>query len=105
MSPRPAARDAVCLPDHSPPVPRPSATLLSSPTAQSWGLVKPSWTPLHAAASSGHVTMCEFLCLHGADMTATDGDDLTPLDVASLNAEVEVVSLLTAKRDKDRPRK
>ena len=50
------------------------------------------------------MTMCEFLCLHGADMAAMDGDDLTPLDVASLNAEVDVVSLLTAKRDKDRPK-
>ena len=49
--------------------------------------------------------MCEFLLLHGADMAVTDEDDLTPLDVASLNAEVAVVSLLTAKRDKDRPKK
>ena len=40
-----------------------------------------TYTPLHAAASYGHIDILEFLVLHGGDVNIADEDGDTPLYV------------------------
>ncbi|KAK0500539.1 ankyrin repeat-containing domain protein, partial [Armillaria luteobubalina] len=40
-----------------------------------------TYTPMHAAASYGHIDILEFLLAHGGDINITDDDGETPLYV------------------------
>ncbi len=40
-----------------------------------------TYTPMHAAASYGHIHVLEFLLAHGGDVNITDDDGDTPLYV------------------------
>ncbi|KAK0450129.1 ankyrin repeat-containing domain protein [Armillaria borealis] len=40
-----------------------------------------TYTPMHAAASYGHIHVLEFLLAHGGDVNITDDDGETPLYV------------------------
>ncbi|KAK0485152.1 ankyrin repeat-containing domain protein [Armillaria novae-zelandiae] len=40
-----------------------------------------TYTPMHAAASYGHINILEFLLAHGGDVNITDDDGETPLYV------------------------
>ena len=40
-------------------------------------------TPLHLAASSGHIEYCEALIFKGAEVNSTNYSDDTPLPVAA----------------------
>ncbi|PBL03682.1 ankyrin [Armillaria gallica] len=40
-----------------------------------------TYTPMHAAASYGHIHILEFLLAHGGDVNITDDDGETPLYV------------------------
>ena len=50
--------------------------------------------PLHLAAEEGHTDVVKLLCDAGADTEATDGDDLTALDLAKRGGHQDVIRLL-----------
>ncbi len=52
------------------------------------------WTPLHFAARSGHVAVCEALLKHGAKVNALGPKDETPLHLAAGWGTKAVVGLL-----------
>lgn len=54
-------------------------------------------SPLHIAASLGHLEMCEFLASRGANIHAKDGFDNLPLWEALRNKHSDVVSFLYGK--------
>ena len=51
-------------------------------------------TPLHYAASLGHVDLCELLIRYGADTDAKTSKLETPLHLAIARGHAEVVALL-----------
>ncbi|KAG5189290.1 hypothetical protein JKP88DRAFT_267368 [Tribonema minus] len=57
------------------------------------------WTPLHSAAAVGALDVCSTLVLNGADLTAHDVDQCTPLDVAVFNAMLPIVEFLSSKME------
>ena len=54
-------------------------------------------SPLHIAASLGHVKMCEFLVCKGGNIHAKDGFDNLPIWEAMRNKHTEVVTFLYGK--------
>ncbi|MDX1689068.1 MAG: sigma-70 family RNA polymerase sigma factor [Candidatus Promineifilaceae bacterium] len=51
-------------------------------------------TPLHVAVIQNHADVAELLLAHGADASATDDEDRTPLDWAHVKGLPELVDLL-----------
>ncbi|XP_030849014.1 ankyrin repeat domain-containing protein 50-like [Strongylocentrotus purpuratus] len=51
-------------------------------------------TPLHAAASDGHLEKVQVLIGHGADLNSVDKFGLTPLYAASFNGHLDIVKFL-----------
>jgi hypothetical protein len=56
-----------------------------------------SWTPLHLAASNGHMELAKLLLESGADMSVANSNGATPLYSASAKGHTEVVKLLLEK--------
>ena len=54
-------------------------------------------TPMHLAASRGHVEAVEFLLKNGANLNAADSTGMTPLHVAAKQGFGEVVKLLLSR--------
>lgn len=50
---------------------------------------KESWTPLHAAAACGHMTIIRYLVENGGDVIALNLDGNLPVDVVEDNEKVE----------------
>jgi len=55
---------------------------------------QPCYTPLHFAASKGHLNCAKVLLKHHADITAKDALGNTPTDLAKRNAKPAVAKLL-----------
>jgi ankyrin repeat protein len=55
---------------------------------------KPGWTPLHYAASSGHVQIIEYLLEHSAYIDAESPNGTTPLMMAAMYGSPEAVKVL-----------
>src|ERR1043166_3257174 len=55
-----------------------------------------NWTPLHLAAERGRVAVAELLLEKGADIEAKDVWDRTPLFLAVLEAQKEILEVLVA---------
>ena len=55
---------------------------------------KPGWTPLHYAASGGHVSIVEFLLEHSAYIDAESPNGSTPLMMAAMYGSPESVKVL-----------
>lgn len=53
-----------------------------------------NYTPLHFAASKGHLNCAKVLIEHHADITAKDALGNTPTDLAKRNAKTAVAKLL-----------
>lgn len=56
------------------------------------------WTPLHAAATCGHIQLCEILVLHNADLLAVNADGNMPYDICEDEATLDFVENEMAKR-------
>mgnify|MGYP006170196271 CR=1 FL=1 len=54
-------------------------------------------TPVHTAASGGHLAVVEELCTRGADIQAADSDGTTAMDKAVARGRDEVVRFLAAR--------
>ena len=52
------------------------------------------WTALHEAATVGCADVMELLLLHGAKVTDTDQDGVTPLAIAAEYAHFDALELL-----------
>jgi ankyrin repeat protein len=57
-------------------------------------LNRPGWTPLHYAASGGHVGLVELYIARGATVDARSRGDATPLMLAASENHTEVVAVL-----------
>jgi uncharacterized protein len=57
-------------------------------------LNRPGWTPLHYAASGGHVALVELYLAKGAKVDARSRGDATPLMLAASENHTEVVAVL-----------
>lgn len=55
---------------------------------------QPNYTPLHFAASKGHLNCAKVLLKYHADITAKDTQGNTPTDLAKRNAKTAVAKLL-----------
>jgi hypothetical protein len=55
---------------------------------------KPGWTPLHYAASAGHVSVIEFLLENSAYIDAESPNGTTPLMMAAMYGSPEAVKVL-----------
>jgi ankyrin repeat protein len=55
---------------------------------------KPGWTPLHYAASSGHLSVIEHLLEHSAYIDAESPNGTTPLMMAAMYGSLEAVKHL-----------
>ena len=53
-----------------------------------------SGTPLHLAASHGHLSVVEYLVNQKADINAINNDDWSPLHYAAINGHLNVVEYL-----------
>ena len=62
--------------------------------AQGAAVNKTGWTPLHYAASSGHMPMLELLLEHHADLNAPSPNGTTPLMMAAGYGSPEAVQRL-----------
>ena len=51
-------------------------------------------TPLHSAASEGHLEMVSLLVQKGAEINAKDKSGQTPMDLANANQHQDVAKLL-----------
>ena len=54
-------------------------------------------TPLHKAASNGHIETVKLLISKGADVNIKDENGWTPLHLATLNRHLKLVKLLVSK--------
>lgn len=50
-------------------------------------------TPLHWAAWTGHIKSAQQLLAYGAEMTATNGGNLSPLDLAEQQEHTDLITL------------
>jgi ankyrin repeat protein len=57
---------------------------------------KPGWTPLHYAATSGHLDVIRLLVEHHAYVDASSPNGSTPLMMAAMYGTIEAVKLLLA---------
>lgn len=55
---------------------------------------KPGWTPLHYAATGGHLRLCAFLVGAGADVNAESPNGTTPLMMAAMYGNSDTVKFL-----------
>ena len=53
---------------------------------------------LHASIHKGHISVTDFLLSVGADVNATTNNKSTPLIMASLNGQIDVVKSLMARK-------
>eukprot|EP01025_Chloroclados_australasicus_P039731 TRINITY_DN4131_c0_g1_i1.p2 TRINITY_DN4131_c0_g1~~TRINITY_DN4131_c0_g1_i1.p2 ORF type:complete len:181 (-),score=36.75 TRINITY_DN4131_c0_g1_i1:224-706(-) len=56
-------------------------------------------TPLHYAAGYGIIECVKLLLEHGAGLTEKNDDGKTPLEVATLNEQTEIATLLKSKEE------
>lgn len=56
------------------------------------------WTPLHAAATCGHVRLCRYLCDHGADLLAVNADGNMPYDLCEDVTTLDYIESEMSKR-------
>lgn len=56
------------------------------------------WTPLHAAATCGHIQLCEMLVDHNADLLAVNADGNMPYDICEDEDTLDFVENEMAKR-------
>ncbi len=52
------------------------------------------WTPLHLAATAGHIDCCRYLLAHGADVTSAGHVGITPLHLAAAYGHLDVIKAL-----------
>ena len=72
------------------------AEMLSDAKADVNATDKNKNTPLHYAAGYGRADVCKFLVDAGASVTLRNQDGKSPLDVAKLNDQDDVVAALEA---------
>ena len=58
---------------------------------------KDGFTPLHAAAQTGHLPLVDLLILRGADLNLGSNQGVTPLILAAQKGHLEIVKLLVEK--------
>ena len=58
------------------------------------------WTPLHCAATEGHIEVAELLLEKGANANAQDNSRMTPLDYARNFGNTEMERLLAGENQK-----
>ncbi|XP_059176383.1 protein phosphatase 1 regulatory subunit 16A-like isoform X2 [Physella acuta] len=56
------------------------------------------WTPLHAAATCGHVTLCKHLIERGAELLAVNADGNMPYDICEDEITLDYIETEMAKR-------
>ena len=56
------------------------------------------WTPLHAAATCGHLHLVKFLIDHGADLLAVNADGNMPYDLCEDDTTLSYIENEMAKR-------
>ncbi|XP_074646447.1 uncharacterized protein LOC141902560 isoform X2 [Tubulanus polymorphus] len=56
------------------------------------------WTPLHAAATCGHVHLCKYLIEKGADLLAVNADGNMPYDICEDEVTLDYIESEMAKR-------
>lgn len=56
------------------------------------------WTPLHAAATCGHVRICKYLCDHGANLLAVNTDGNMPYDLCEDVTTLDYIESEMARR-------
>ncbi|CAG5135918.1 unnamed protein product [Candidula unifasciata] len=56
------------------------------------------WTPLHAAATCGHVTLCKHLVDRGAELLAVNADGNMPYDICEDEVTLDYIESEMAKR-------
>ncbi len=58
---------------------------------------KTGWTPLHSAASFGHISIAEMLINNGANVNMTSNSGSTPLHIAVDQGNVSLAEFLISK--------
>lgn len=56
------------------------------------------WTPLHAAATCGHVHLCRYLIDKGAELLAVNADGNMPYDICEDEVTLDYIETEMAKR-------
>ncbi|GAB1603235.1 protein phosphatase 1 regulatory subunit 12A-like isoform X1, partial [Argonauta hians] len=56
------------------------------------------WTPMHAAATCGHIQLCEILINHNADLLAVNADGNMPYDICDDEETLDLIENEMAKR-------
>ncbi|HSW17997.1 MAG TPA: ankyrin repeat domain-containing protein [Ramlibacter sp.] len=70
------------------------ADLVAKLVARDADVNKPGWTPLHYAATGGHVAIISLLLEHHAFIDATSPNGTTPLMMAAMYGSAQAVRLL-----------
>lgn len=58
------------------------------------------WTPLHAAATCGHLHLVRYLISKGADLLAVNADGNMPYDICEDDATLDYIESEMAKKGK-----
>ena len=57
-------------------------------------------TPLHIAAKDGKVEIARYLVQYGSNVDTKDIKCLSPMELAKVNSQIEIVDFLNSKRGK-----